>query len=987
MSQQTENQNGILRISHAHKYYNRGRSNQLHVMNDVSLSLPASGLVAIFGKSGCGKTTLLNAVGGLDRIAEGSIQLFGQELTANTDTIRNKYVGYIFQNYNLNTAETVFENVADALRLCGMTDEEEIRTRVLASLKNVEMDKYKSRTPDTLSGGQQQRVAIARALVKNPAIILADEPTGNLDENNTVLVMDILKEISKDHLVLLVTHEANLVDFYCDRVIEIVDGRIVGDRVNEEANGYVQRNKNDVYLGELEKTEGEASGVHVTRYGGEELAVSLRLVTSNGKTYLVCDTPGVKILDETSEIRLREGVFHETARSENSAKTNGHDLDMSALTPFEGKNFGRLFTLRTALKSAWTENFAKKQKKGRGLLRATLVLLAGVLVFMTAISAISIRQLIDVRKSTNPNLFFLALDGSKDYSKLLNEGEQNGIDAMNLTGMSAGNAQTSVYFNTAAFMTAGGSVIKGTAYLMSNQLIGDKRVAAGSVKPESDADVVITTALADELLDSSTVSYIDSYQDLIHLVTASRIWNMNLRICGVVESPEKAVYADPLQLAAMNLRDIFYNYDQAAVRPFSSQDEWTEPIPDGQMVSLDDLFADGETVSLLGRTFRINRVSGGKQYTNLLEYGIFVQEKYGTALVDADVYVQKELEKGRTATRDQLIAEWTFEYYPVHLKEFIDLLFKNYDPYQNLPDPGMEAWIWSNREDPAALLMLMSSYAPLPMDPSLLYNAYLAHQKTGTWPETAPFGKDELYEAWENLKVVNSDKYYRYIDSLWSKNNTSVSYIVSDADFIRLAGSVGVSDARFNVNAFNVYTYDWTNEVNYQNHMIIHSTDPALTEAFLLTNFDNVVTPSSFFSSMLKEYVNDIITSVVTISVVLILMCLCVFFIMRSSFMSRVREVGIYRAIGVSKKNLLFRFFIEALLLTTMTVLIGFLISSGIIVYLSGAPLISEYLYFPVWLGAILLAVVYAASVFFGILPVMTLLSKTPSEILAKYDI
>ena len=157
--------NSPVRITNAHKYYNKGKSNQLHVMDNVNLELPEQGLVAIFGRSGCGKTTLLNTVGGLDKIASGSIELFGQNIKEDTDTLRNKYVGYIFQNYNLSLTDTVYENVAAALRLCGLTDETDISERVMAALSNVDMAKYRDRTPDSLSGGQQQRVAIARAIV------------------------------------------------------------------------------------------------------------------------------------------------------------------------------------------------------------------------------------------------------------------------------------------------------------------------------------------------------------------------------------------------------------------------------------------------------------------------------------------------------------------------------------------------------------------------------------------------------------------------------------------------------------------------------------------------------------------------------------------------------------------------------------------------------------------------------------------------------
>ncbi|MBQ9081235.1 MAG: ABC transporter ATP-binding protein, partial [Clostridia bacterium] len=245
----------MIRIQSLHKFFNQGKENEIHVVNDVSLELPESGMVAIFGKSGCGKTTLLNVIGGLDRYQSGSLTIEGKDIRRNTDEIRNQYIGYIFQNYNLNTEESCFENVADALRLCGMSDKDEIERRVMSALKNVDMEKYHARTPDTLSGGQQQRFAIARAIVKNPRIILADEPTGNLDEANTVLIMDLLKKLAKDHLVVMVTHEANLVDYYCDTVVELSDGKVINVRNNSGATGYTAKDKNDIFLGELEKSE------------------------------------------------------------------------------------------------------------------------------------------------------------------------------------------------------------------------------------------------------------------------------------------------------------------------------------------------------------------------------------------------------------------------------------------------------------------------------------------------------------------------------------------------------------------------------------------------------------------------------------------------------------------------------------------------------------------------------------------------------------
>ena len=136
----------MIRIQGLHKFFNKGRQNEIHVLNNISLDLPEKGMVAIFGKSGCGKTTLLNVIGGLDGYAEGSLTIENQSIRQNTDVIRNQYVGYIFQNYNLNKEESCFDNVADALRLCGMRDEREIESRVMAALANVGMDKYAKRT-------------------------------------------------------------------------------------------------------------------------------------------------------------------------------------------------------------------------------------------------------------------------------------------------------------------------------------------------------------------------------------------------------------------------------------------------------------------------------------------------------------------------------------------------------------------------------------------------------------------------------------------------------------------------------------------------------------------------------------------------------------------------------------------------------------------------------------------------------------------------
>ena len=193
--------------------------------------------MALLGPSGCGKTTLLNAIGGLDKVNKGNIYIFDKKITrrcsTKIDNIRNLDIGYIFQDYKLIDNMTVYDNVAMVLKMIGIKDKLEISTRVDYILERVGMYRYRYRPCGMLSGGERQRVGIARALVKNPKIILADEPTGNLDSKNTIEVMNIIKSISKDKLVILVTHEVELAKFYADRIIEVNDGSVVADYKNE----------------------------------------------------------------------------------------------------------------------------------------------------------------------------------------------------------------------------------------------------------------------------------------------------------------------------------------------------------------------------------------------------------------------------------------------------------------------------------------------------------------------------------------------------------------------------------------------------------------------------------------------------------------------------------------------------------------------------------------------------------------------------------
>lgn len=220
----------MISLKNIKKYY-KNNEYESKALDGLSLDLPDKGLVAIFGSSGCGKSTLLNVIGGLDNYDSGEFFFEGKNVkefsSRDWDAFRNQKVGFVFQNYYLMPHLSVKENISLALKMSH--NDSNIEERIDTVLKQFGLEKYKKRLPKTLSGGQQQRVAIARAIASNPEIILADEPTGALDAKNSESVMKLLKEISKDRLVVLVTHDQKLANEYADRLVEISYGKIVSD--------------------------------------------------------------------------------------------------------------------------------------------------------------------------------------------------------------------------------------------------------------------------------------------------------------------------------------------------------------------------------------------------------------------------------------------------------------------------------------------------------------------------------------------------------------------------------------------------------------------------------------------------------------------------------------------------------------------------------------------------------------------------------------
>ena len=226
-------------------------SNPVHALKGVSIEFRASEFVAILGQSGCGKTTLLNIIGGLDRYTSGDLIIRGKSTknfkSKDWDTYRNHSVGFVFQSYNLIPHQSVLANVELALTLSGVKKAER-RRRAIEALEKVGLGDQLHKKPNQMSGGQMQRVAIARALVNDPEILLADEPTGALDSETSVQVMELLKEISNDRLVIMVTHNPELAETYATRTVRLLDGNIISDSApfdgtQEQASAAAEKGK------------------------------------------------------------------------------------------------------------------------------------------------------------------------------------------------------------------------------------------------------------------------------------------------------------------------------------------------------------------------------------------------------------------------------------------------------------------------------------------------------------------------------------------------------------------------------------------------------------------------------------------------------------------------------------------------------------------------------------------------------------------------
>ena len=283
----------MLELKKITKLYSSG----VEALKGIDIKFRKSEFVSILGQSGCGKTTLLNIIGGLDRYTNGDLVINGKSTKEfkdkDWDAYRNYSIGFVFQSYNLIPHQSVLSNVELALTLSGVSKNER-RNRAIKALEDVGLKEQINKRPNELSGGQMQRVAIARALVNNPDIILADEPTGALDTKTSVQIMEILKKISKDKLIIMVTHNPELAEKYSSRIIKVLDGTVTDD-----SNPYDGTEEE-----KLTAKDGKTSMNFFTA-----LALSLNnLMTKKGRTLLTSFAGSIGIIGIALILSLSNGV-------------------------------------------------------------------------------------------------------------------------------------------------------------------------------------------------------------------------------------------------------------------------------------------------------------------------------------------------------------------------------------------------------------------------------------------------------------------------------------------------------------------------------------------------------------------------------------------------------------------------------------------------------------------------------------------------------
>lgn len=875
----------MIKVNNLQKYFNKNKQNEIHVINDISLDFPSSGLVVLLGASGSGKTTLLNVIGGLDKVQSGNIQLnesIINKYNANLwDQIRTQQIGYVFQNYNLLKDMSVFDNIAFVLKMVGLQDKAEIERRVHYVLKAVNMFKYRKRLASQLSGGQQQRVAIARALVKNPNIVIADEPTGNLDSQNTLEVMNILKVISKQKLVVLVTHETNIAKFYGDRIIEIKDGKVEKDYNVQQDEEHSFEFDNLIYLKELNKLSSQSDKiVNLDIYSDDSSELKdlkVKLILKNNTLYLDVDSninkvrllqenAGVALVDDFKQTKSREEITNtqfdlaEIEIDESIKVKQKHKSKMSLSI----KNLLHLVVKKLSVSS-------KKSKLMYGAFILSGILMAFASSYLFAALHVSPYDFMMYQDNYITIGKYEEYDDAQnlpDYDTFLQtlyEVDQDATINMYQNGTNLSiwepRRDSVLYINQGY-----GSVYSFSGVFDDVASLGSSDLIRGRL-PQNDFEFVIDITQANDLLENYANDYgiwsLDSLMQETVRMSLTREFEQTaeMSLVGIVDTGVPVTYLSASMMELLTQQEIY--------------------------------------------TSSVSYEYNGNEYS----YNLNVRNSLPLELIQSENdLLDFSLVAGSLPAENSNQVLLSQSYYD-------DIFANTYVEVQNFTFPFTLSY---EQGDETKELVLSGVY-----DDYELGLTFFVSQT-----------QNLIKFRYENLR--NSDVDYNQIMVL-SNNPTAMISKLNESD---ISSYYNLQEAQ------------------------------DMAQATIVIN----------------------VLSVASIVVVLLLLNgLGFYFISRSNMMNRIYEVSVYRALGVKKKDVIKLFLLEIAILISITSLLGYILGTifAAQVQVLFAQFQLESAFFVVNLWSILsgLVVMIGLDVVFGLLPVWSLLRKTPSEIMSKYDI
>ncbi len=807
----------MIRLEHVDKTFNAGKDDELHVLQDICLEFPDRGMYALCGKSGSGKTTLLNAIGGLTDIDSGEIYIGDKPVLQENKAARIRQIGYIFQNYCLSEERSCIDNVADVLRIGGMVDEEKIRELSAGALASVGMLRYSERLPQTLSGGQQQRVAIARAIVKNPKLVLADEPTGNLDEKNKEVVMDLLHSISRKYLVIVVTHDTEIVDRYCDGVVWMRDGEV---------------------------------------------------------SALTMNCPGAK-------------------DSERNQQNDYADVGMGLC---DENRCGKLFHWKDSIIRGWRDSIGSAE--GQRTLRWCLVLLSMLLVFMTSQTLRVVRDCVDLRGMNNRNVF---------YGYIENEAAAEKIKKAVADGTAG---LTKMAFSETPI---GGDSFLSLQYdAYESSLVSDKEqwlrmsphgamlpermlcsaVVQGKANGLTGNEIIITTAFAEQMMTGKPTSVLSDPEILIGFGMHASDY---FQIVGFVASDEPALYVSDTYFAAKRYAE---EYPFVDFKADSSVESGSVVLIRNKAPEENDNVPEGRNLLINGRALKIAEIRD-------------VYFPY-------DMWLSTNMKESKRTQEDYCREQECSVY------EYWDYYFAEYAEYLNYCKENQDHVYFDScmalacAENKYAVCFLKEKISGL----TDYYYASMYFDEHGKYPEDSELVS--CYEDYPEL-LTKLEDVLGQDESIFAND---IIYLMNEEDYVSCAASFG-----------KTIGYGIRENLNPTGYVILYTENSGETDAHireLFSAFDkdgfSYMSPLQEASKRMKQMLGENTISFILYGLLISAVVFILQMVIKSNIIKKGKTLVMYQYLGVTRRNIVFRFCVETLVLITVV--------AGFWALLSGAGLI-----------------------------------------------